>query len=322
MIKLATASPDISRPSLASLASGRGLYIFFAVLVLVGGLISPSFVSANNINNMLVQFAPLAIVVIGQTFVIISRGLDLSVASIMATAAITTTMFRTGGSPEALIVVASLGVGLGTGLLNGLLVTKRNVSPFLATLATAIMLQGLRFAATSGAPSGNIPEIFKLLGTSRLFGMPISVLIAIGLGVAFGVLLHRSLYGRHLYIVGGNPVAGELVGINPDRTVIVSYIISGLMASIAGLILAGFAGVVDNNIGRGFELDSIVAAVIGGVALSGGRGGIPGALTGAAILVAIFNLVLLIGAPVQLQMIIKGIVIVVAAAFYVKRRQI
>jgi ribose/xylose/arabinose/galactoside ABC-type transport system permease subunit len=148
------------------------------------------------------------------------------------------------------------------------------------------------------------------------------VLIALVLGVIFWLLLHRSLFGRQLYIVGGNPVAAELVGIRPDRVVIATYVISGLMAAIAGLILAGFAGVVDNNIGRGFELDSIVAAVIGGVALSGGRGGVPGALTGAAILVAIFNLVLLIGAPVQVQMIIKGAVIVVAAAFYVKRRRI
>jgi ribose/xylose/arabinose/galactoside ABC-type transport system permease subunit len=152
MTALAKALAGADRSHIAGFLADKGLYVFLIVLIALGGLISPSFVSANNVNNMLVQFAPLAIVVIGQSFVIISRGLDLSVASIMATAAITTTMFQTGGSPEALIVLASLGVGIGTGLINGLLVTKRNVSPFLATLATAIMLQGLRFAATAGAP--------------------------------------------------------------------------------------------------------------------------------------------------------------------------
>lgn len=296
-----------------------GIYLFLALLIVGGGLISPSFVSAGNINNMLVQLAPLGIVVIGQAFVIISRGLDLSVASVMATAAVMTSLYTSDNSSAPVIVLSALAIALATGLVNGLLVTKRNVSPFLATLATAIMLQGIRFWLTSGAPSGNIPPLFKQIGAGNVAGVPISLVIFLIIAVVFWFILHRSAYGRALYIVGGNPIAGRLVGLSSDRVIIIAYIISSLLAATAGLILAGFAGVVDNFVGRGFELDSIVAAVIGGVALSGGRGGIPGAVVGAAILIAIFNLVLLIGAPVQFQIIIKGAVIVVAAAFYVKK---
>lgn len=316
---MTVALTQADRSPLRQILAKGGIFLFLAALLILGGIAQPVFLSAGNVSNMLVQLAPLVIVVLGQTFVIISRGLDLSVASIMATAAITPTLFPAGGNANAAIIAATLAVGLAAGVLNGVLVTKRNVSPFLATLATAILLQGLRFAATAGAPSGNIPDLFKSLGTARLIGLPLSVWIAAGLALLCAVLLHKSTYGRQLYIVGGNPVAGELVGIRPDRVIILAYILSGLLSALAGLMLAGFAGVVDNNIGRGFELDSIVAAVIGGVALSGGRGGIAGAVAGAAILVSIFTLVLLIGVPVQAQMIIKGVVILAAAAFYVRR---
>lgn len=302
--------------------SRYGIYLFLVALMVVGGLISSSFVSAGNLNNMLVQLAPLGIVVIGQSFAIISRGLDLSVASVMATAAVTTSLFTADNGSGPLILLSALAIAVATGLVNGLLVTKRSVSPFLATLATAIMLQGIRFWLTSGAPSGNVPPIFKWIGAGRVAGVPVPLVIFMAIAAAFWVLLHRSIYGRWLYIVGSNAVTGRLVGIPSDRVIIIAYVISSSLAAIAGLMLAGFAGVVDNFVGAGFELDSIVAAVIGGVALSGGRGGIPGAVAGAAILVAIFNLVLLIGAPVQLQIIIKGLVIVLAAAFYVKKTKV
>ncbi len=311
--------PHVRMDLLKSVFARHGVILFLALLLVVGGLLQPSFLGAGNLTNMLLQLAPLLLVVIGQTFVIISRGLDLSVASVMATAAVFTTLFSTDNGAALKIVALALLVGAVVGVVNGFLVTKRNVSPFLATLATAIMLQGIRFALTSGAPSGNIPPIFKTIGTGRVYGVPISVGIAVVVAVLFGILLHKMAYGRRLLIVGGNPMAGRLVGINPDRTVIWSYVISGGLAALAGLTLAGFAGVVDNNVGRGFELDSIVAAVIGGVALSGGRGTILGAICGAAILVAVFNLVLLVGAPIQFQIIIKGAVIVLAAAFYVRR---
>ncbi|SFU21970.1 ABC transporter permease [Mesorhizobium sp. YR577] len=298
-----------------------GIHIALVVLIIVSALLSPQFLSSRNISNMLLQAAPLGIVVIGQVLVILVRGLDLSVASVMATAAVVATSFN-GQDSDALVVFAvAMAIGLATGWVNGLLITKRNVSPFLATLATMIVLQGMRFAYTQGAPSGNVPPFYRILGSQTFYGVPYNLLMLIVLAAVFSIVLHRTTFGRRIYITGGNPVAARLVGINADRVTIACYVISGGLAALAGLILSGFVGIVDNWVGRGFELDSIVAAVMGGVALSGGRGSIVGGLVGAAILVVVFNAVLMIGFPIQFQIIIKGLVIVVAAAFYVRRVQ-
>jgi ribose/xylose/arabinose/galactoside ABC-type transport system permease subunit len=239
----------------------------------------------------------------------------------MATAAVIATGFSGRDSDVPAVVAFSLAIAVGIGLLNGLLVTKRSVSPFLATLATMILLQGFRFAYTQGAPSGNVPPFFRVLGSMTYKGIPYNFMILAVVAVLFSVVLGFSAFGRRIYIVGGNVITARLVGINSDRIIILCYVISSCLAAIAGLILSGYVGLVDNWVGQGFELDSIVAAVIGGVALSGGQGTIAGALAGAAIIVVISNEVLLFGMPIQLQIIIKGAVIVLAAAFYVKRQR-
>lgn len=315
-------APEIGAPttSARSRLSAYALPIFLVALIAVSGIVSPAFLSGSNISNILLQVAPLGIVVIGQAFVIILRGLDLSVASVMATAAVIATGFSGQNSDVLPIVLIAVGIGVATGLVNGLLVTKRSVSPFLATLATMIVLQGFRFAYTQGAPSGNVPPLFRQIGSATWHGLPYNMMLMLVLAVVFGVLLSRSRFGREVYITGGNPTAARLLGINADRVTVIGYIISGALAAVGGLVLSGYVGIVDNWVGRGFELDSIVAAVMGGISLSGGRGGIAGGLFGAAILVVVFNAVLLFGLPVQLQIIIKGIVIVLAAAFYVRRR--
>jgi len=307
------------RPRLRDALSRYGIYVFLAAMVLLGGALSPNFIGAQNISNLLLQFAPLAIVVIGQAFVILVRGLDLSVASMMATAAVITTGFTGVDADVPAIAALSIAIGLATGAVNGLLVTKRSVSPFLATLATMILLQGFRFAYTQGAPSGNSPPFFRLIGSEKAGGIPYNFMILAVVALAFGVLLARSAFGRRVYIVGANPITARLAGIDPDLVTITCYVISGGLAAIAGLILSGYVGLVDNWVGQGYELDSIVACVIGGVALSGGRGTVAGALVGAAIIVVVGNEVLLVGLPIQMQIIIKGAVIVTAAAFYVKR---
>jgi ribose/xylose/arabinose/galactoside ABC-type transport system permease subunit len=296
-----------------------GIHLVLLVLIVITAVISPQFLASRNISNMLLQAAPLGIVVIGQVLVILVRGLDLSVASVMATAAVVATSFSGQDSDALAVFAVAIAIGAATGLVNGLLITKRSVSPFLATLATLTLLQGMRFAYTQGAPSGNVPPIYRVLGSQLFYGIPYNMIILAVLTIVFSLLLHKSTFGRRIYITGGNPVTARLVGINADRVTISCYIISGVLAALAGLILSGFVGIVDNWVGRGFELDSIVAAVMGGVALSGGRGSIIGGLLGTAILVVVFNAVLMIGFPVQLQFIIKGLVIIIAAAFYVRK---
>jgi len=303
---------------LRSLLARYGIFLLLPALLLLGGVISPSFLSTNNISNLLLQIAPLGIVAIGQSFVMIVRGLDLSVASTMATAAVIATGFS-GANGDVLAIVAVVSaIGIAVGLINGYLIAKRHVSPFLATLATMILLQGFRFAYTQGAPSGNVPPIFRTLGSGKFDGIPYNFAILLVLATLLWIVLHRSAFGRRVFIVGGNPVTAQLLGIRADMVTIACYLISSGLAAAAGLILSGYVGLVDNWVGQGYELDSIVACVIGGVSLKGGRGSIAGALAGAAIIVVIANEVLLLGLPIQLQIIIKGIVIVLAAALYAR----
>jgi ribose/xylose/arabinose/galactoside ABC-type transport system permease subunit len=305
--------------SVRALLDRFGILLVLPVLLGLGGILSPGFVTIDNLSNLALQFAPLAIVAMGQALVMIVRGLDLSIGSMMATAAVIATGFSGTDRDVMVIFALALLVAVATGLLNGLLVTKRQVSPFLATLATMILLQGFRFAYTQGAPSGNVPPLFRVLGAGEFYGVPYNALMLLALAGVLTVVLHRSAFGRRIFIVGGSPVTGRLFGINSDLVMIACYVISSCLAAIAGLILSGYVGLVDNWVGQGFELDSIVACVIGQASLQGGRGSILGALTGAAMIVIIANEVLLLGVPIQVQMIIKGAVIVAAAALYARR---
>jgi ribose/xylose/arabinose/galactoside ABC-type transport system permease subunit len=300
----------------AALAAEKyGLLAFFLVLVAIAATLSPAFRSSSNLQNVLTNAAPLGIVVLGQSMVILVRGFDLSVASVMATAAVIATEFdETTDWSVVPIGALTLALCLVVGMVNGLLVTKRRMSPFLATLATMIVLQGARFAWTRGAPSGRVPELLKVVGTQQYAGVPIDIIFLLVLAGAVWLLLGRTTFGRRVYMVGGNPRAAELVGVNVDRVTIACYVSSAVLAGVGGLVLVGYVDGVDNWVGRGYELDSIVAAVMGGIALTGGRGSVLGGLLGALLLTMIFNIVLLLGFPVQFQFVVKGVVIILAMA--------
>jgi len=294
-----------------------GLAAFCAVLILATAVISPAFRSPTNIQNVLTNVAPLAIVVLGQAMVILVRGFDLSIASMMATAAVIATQFDGWGAMALPATLATtLVVSLIVGFANGFLVTKRNMSPFLATLATMIVLQGIRFAWTRGAPSGRIPPGLQVLGTGQVYGVPLNLVLLAVLALLVWILLTKTAFGRSVYMIGGNPRAAELVGVNVDRVVITCYAASAVLAGIGGLVLVGYVSGVDNWVGRGYGLDSVIAAVMGGVALSGGRGSVLGGILGAFLLTVIFNIVLLLGFPVQFQFVVKGAIIILAMAIY------
>lgn len=291
---------------------------FLAVIWIATTILSPRFMTPANLKDILIQAAPLGFVVIGQMFVIITRGLDLSVASIMATVAVLSTSLI---DSTPIILVLGLLLGALIGAVNGYLVAYRRVTPFLATLATMIVLQGIRFAYTGGAPGGTLPETFRFLATGSILGVPVA-LIALGV-VAFGMhwLLERTVFGRRLKLFGDSPDAAYMTGAPTKLLQVMAYVISGVMAALAGLFLVGYVGIVDNWTGRGYELDSIAAAVIGGAALSGGKGSVPGVLLAALILVSLFNIVVILGLSIELQLVIKGTLIILAAAVYMKRSQ-
>ena len=313
------ASPDGLAGRLGGMLRNNRSAIAILVLVALTAVAIPSLFKPDNLLNIALQFAPLGIVVVGQTFVIMVRGLDLSVGSVMSTAAVIATAFSGTNADLPWILLLAIAMGALVGAINGLLVTKRNVSPFLATLATMIVLQGVRGAWTQGAPSGNVPPFLRTLGAGTSAGIPNNVVILLAVAGLAYALLHLASFGRRVYIVGGGRNAARLVGIDVDRVSIVAYVLSGGFAAIAGLVLCGYSGVVDNWVGKNYELDSIVAAVMGGVALSGGKGRIAGALFGAAILVVLSNAVVIIGLPVSVQLVIKGVIVVLAAAVYARK---
>ena len=195
--------------SVGTLFERFGLLLFLIVLLAVASVASPSFLNVANVKDILTQAAPLGMVVLGQTFVILVRGLDLSVASLMATVAVLATAFRaTSDVMIGPIFVAAIVFSAGVGLANGWLVTKRNVSPFLATLAMMIILQGIRFAYTGGAPVSTLPPGIAYLGNGTLAGVPVNLLVLAGLAMLCGLVLHRSRLGREVYMVGSNPARG------------------------------------------------------------------------------------------------------------------
>lgn len=297
----------------------RELMMLTGVLVLiwaVTAMLSPRFLTPDNIGDILLQAAPLGFVVIGQMIVIMVRGLDLSVASIMATVAVLAI-----GLNDNTVVIFVVGIVLGglIGAINGYLVAYRLVTPFLATLATMIVLQGIRFAYTGGAPGGTLPETFRWLATGSVGGIPVALLLLVMVAFVSHWVLERTVYGRRMKLCGDNPESARMTGAPVRLLVMSAYVISGVMAAIAGLVLVGYVGIVDNWTGRGYELDSIAAAVVGGAALTGGKGSVPGVLLATLILVSLFNIVVILGMSVELQLVIKGALIILAAAVYWKR---
>jgi ribose transport system permease protein len=300
-----------------------GIFIFLCVLFITASLISPQFLNPQNMKDVLNQAASLGMVAIGQTFVVLigGGGLDLSVASVMATVAVIVA-HNTGGQDALFLSVALICLLFGTlvGLANGLLITKRNVQPFMATLGMMISIQGLRFLYTKGAPKGGFPPVLRYLGTGDVGFMPTSILSLTVLTVIALIILKKTTLGRKIYAIGGNIETARLSGYNIDLIITVVYMISGFTAAVAGLYLAGWVGISDNWVGKGYELDSIAAVVMGGTTFEGGRGGVLGTIVGVLIIMMLYNLVLLLHLPVQMQFLVKGGVIILATSFYARFR--
>jgi ribose/xylose/arabinose/galactoside ABC-type transport system permease subunit len=308
--------------SVGALFEKYGVYFFLAVLFILSSILSPAFLTVQNLKNVFTPAATLGMVSIGQTFVILTGrgGLDLSVAAVMATVTVIASM-NTRGQDALLFPVSIVCIlfGVLVGLTNGLLITKRRVQPFIATLGMMVIIQGVRFLYTQGAPKGSFPPFLRYLGTGTIGPIPISVLsFALLLAIA-AIVLRKTVFGRQVYTIGGNIKAAILCGYNTDCIIVSIYMISGFTAAVAGLFLAGWIGVSDNWVGQGYEVDSIAAVVMGGTSFAGGIGGVFGTTAGVMIIATLYNLVLLLHLPLQLQYVVKGVAIILAASFYVRK---
>ncbi|MDX3975400.1 ABC transporter permease [Shinella sp.] len=294
-------------------------------IILLGGsimsVLSPVFATMRNIENVLQSATIIAVVAIGQTFVILVAGIDLSVASVLVLSSVLSVglvQFQ-GFSPEIGVLVALL-VGLGVGLVNGLAVTKLRIPALIATLATMTIGRGMAYIYSGGTNIAPVPQFFVDLQAARLFGIPAVIVLTLALAVIAQVVLSRTSFGRSVYATGGNPLAARLAGINTERVIIIAFMISGLMSAIAGLLITARFEAGAATAAQGLELAVIAAVVIGGVSLFGGEGNIGSMLLGVLLLGLVQNSVNLLNVPPNWDSVVSGLVIAAAAALDVYRR--
>lgn len=286
-------------------------------------LFSPVFLTFNNLFNVGTQIAVIAILALGQTFVIVSGGIDLSVGSVLALAGVVFGWAAVGaGLPLPLAVALGLGAGILAGVANGLLITLGNLPPFIATLAMLSIARGLALVISGGIPLNPIPQTVRNLGGGELFGfVPFPVVLMLLMGVLTVVILRSTYPGRCMYAIGGNEEASRLSGIDVSRQKILIYALSGLFAAIAGILLTGRLASAQPQAGFTFELDAIAAVVIGGASLSGGVGSAWGTLIGAFILGVLRNGLNLLNVSAFWQQVVIGAVIALAVMTDTLRRR-
>jgi ribose/xylose/arabinose/galactoside ABC-type transport system permease subunit len=293
-----------------------GVYVSLILLMTAAAVFVPAIYSQQSLFLVLRQAALLGLVAIGQTLVLLVAGLDLSVGGVIVVTNVVIAQVSAGQDDRIPLAVGiALVLGALVGLVNGWLITKRNVPPFVATLGVLVFIQGAQVAYTKGIPSGFVPEALNVVNQS-VGGLPVPFILWIIFNVIFAVLLYTTPYGRRVYAIGSNREAARLSGIRVDRTVMSIYVLCSLMAVVAGVVLSGYVGYIDRYLGRGFDLDSIAAAVVGGTAFTGGRGSLLGTAAGVLIVQFLSSITLVLGLDVSVQLIVKGLVIVAAVALY------
>lgn len=319
------AEPDgrFDRTRLKEQLSGAGPLVGLALLVVVLSILSPAFLSVNNVVNIFQQISVLAILALGATAVIITGGIDLSVGSVLALAGISTAwLANEAGLPFLVAVVLGLLVGGVAGFVNGILITKGKLPPFIATLAMLSMARGLTLVISDGRPISGFPDGFRLLVNYRLFGIvPLSVLLVLALYVAGSAYLRLRPSGRALYAIGGSHEVARLSGLRVEREKIKTYTAAGFLAGAGGLLLAARLNSAQPNAGGGIELDVIAAVVIGGASLAGGAGTVAGTLTGALIIGVLRNGLNLLDVSSFWQQVVIGAVIAAAVMADTLRRR-
>ncbi|MEO7913037.1 MAG: ABC transporter permease [Roseiflexaceae bacterium] len=306
--------------------------IVFLLLLLFGIALSFStttFFTSTNLINLALGFSWYAIAAFGATMVIIVGGIDLSVGSVMALAGIVSALALQGGLPLPIALALGALCGVLVGLVNGLLVGRTGLPPFMVTLGTMGITRGIVLSLTSGAPVSDLPLSFRYLGQKDLlFGsisIPLPIIWMSLLALLVSLLLHRTVIGRYIYIVGRSERALLVTGISPVKLKIVVYTLSGLLAAIAGVIMTARLGVAAPLAANGYELDIIAAAVIGGASLFGGEGTVTGVILGAALIQVIRNGVVLLGLSNQNQwqfVTIGAMILVVLLLDYWRRRRV
>ncbi|MED1795797.1 MULTISPECIES: ABC transporter permease [Brevibacillus] len=289
-----------------------GPLLGLALIVIVLSIINSDFLTVSNIFNVLRQISINALIAFGMTFVILTGGIDLSVGSMLALASAITAGLMASGMDTWLAVLIGLLAGVVMGAINGIIITKGKVAPFIGTLATMTVFRGLTLVYTEGRPITGLNEDFALLGKGFFLEIPMPVIwMLISFAILYFLLRHTT-FGRHVYALGSNEEATKLSGINTGKVKVLVYSISGLFAALSGIILTSRLNSAQPTAGTSYELDAIAAVVLGGTSLSGGRGWIVGTLIGAMIIGVLDNGLNLLNVSSFYQSVVKGAVILIA----------
>jgi ribose transport system permease protein len=293
-----------------------GVFIILLAMMAFLTVYTDTFLTSTNIFNILRAFSWIAISAFGQCMVIITAGIELSVGSVMALSGLASAMLLVAGVSVPLAVLGGLVTGLIVGMLNGLMITKGKLPPFIATLGTLLMARGLCYGLTGGWPVRELPQSFRNLGQYDIpiagVGVPLPLIFMLILGVIMSLFLTRTTWGYRIYAVGGNETATGLSGINTGRVKLMVYSLCGLLTAIGGILMTARLGVAAPTAAQGYELDVIAAAVVGGTSLAGGEGTILGVLIGAFIMQVLRNGLVLVGVSAFWLQAVQGFVIVVA----------
>jgi ribose/xylose/arabinose/galactoside ABC-type transport system permease subunit len=315
-----------------TLAGGRGgaLIILF-LLIVAFTIVTPDFLTVNNLINILRQYSVLMILAVGQTLVIVSRGIDLSVAS---TAALSGSMMGVAYAywawPEPASLLVGLAAGVAVGAFNGFVITRLDVPDFIATLGTFVAVRGIALLVTDGLPvpdferaveGRTLPGTISTLGVDSVLGMPLIAVVALVCALIGGFILSRTKLGRSAYAIGGNTEAARMSGIKVERSKMWIYVFSGLLAAVGGFMLTGRQASANALMGEGLELQSIAAVVIGGTNLFGGEGRMSGTAIGVLIIGVLSNGLSIAGVAEFWQRVVNGLIIVAVVALDQWRRR-
>ncbi|MDQ0994971.1 ribose transport system permease protein [Phyllobacterium ifriqiyense] len=316
-----TKEPVISPKKRYNILFGLTLLALLLVLWLILGLSTTTFWTTNNIANLLRQGAMIAILAVGQTFVIITGGIDLSVGAIAGFASTIVALLLANGFPIWAAVLITLGIGLGIGLFHGFGIVKMGLPPFIITLATLTSLRGIGLLITNGATISINNDEFTNFSRNDFLGVPNLFWMVILVGIPAYILLQHTRWGRYLFSVGSNAEASRLSGVNVNRTIYLAYTLSAVCASFVGILLATRIGVGNPTQAEGWELQAIASSVIGGTSLFGAVGSVQGPLLGAFILATINNGANLLNVNSFWQRVITGVLIIVIVYFDQLRRR-
>ncbi len=313
-----------SRAWWAALALRNAMLIVVVLVICYFSYRSLRFTSVDNLTTILIAAAPFALIALGQTLVILTGGIDLSVGSIIAMSAMAAAAVAKANPGQVwMTLLTALVVGLLAGAINGFFVSVISVPPFIATLGMLTAGSGIAYAIGGGAPINGLPAEFGAIANTRILGLQIPVIVMIIGIISFSVVMRRTAYGMRVYAVGGNRAAAEIAGVNARRVLFSVYAISGLLAGLSGVMLASRVISGPPNLGQGYELDAIAAVVIGGASLMGGRGSVWGTALGLILIQTLNNGLDILLVPSYWQNVITGLLIVFAVAVdvWTTRRQ-